>query len=73
MPPLSPISRRALIVRLRAFGFNGPYAGGNHEYMIKGAQRLTLPNPHQSDIGSSLLARLLKQAGITRDEWEGEP
>jgi len=42
-------------------------------YMIKGAQRLTLPNPHQSDIGSSLLARLLKQAGITRDEWEGEP
>jgi predicted RNA binding protein YcfA (HicA-like mRNA interferase family) len=41
--------------------------------MVKGAQRLTLPNPHQSDIGPSLLARLLKQAGITQDEWEGEP
>jgi hypothetical protein len=31
---------------------------------------LILPNPHESDIGSEFLLALLKQAGISREEWE---
>jgi hypothetical protein len=27
-------------------------------------------NPHQADISRGLLARILRQAGIERDEWE---
>jgi hypothetical protein len=28
------------------------------------------PIPHQGDIGRDLLARILRQAGVDRDEWE---
>ena len=72
MPHFGPISRRELIVALRAFGFSGPLSGGNHEYMVKGALRLAIPNPHQGVIGRELLARLLRQADITREEWEAQ-
>jgi hypothetical protein len=30
----------------------------------------SVPNPHQGDIGKDLLARILRQGGISRDEWE---
>jgi predicted RNase H-like HicB family nuclease len=29
-----------------------------------------VPNPHRGDIGRNLLSRILRQAGISRDEWE---
>jgi len=38
--------------------------------MVKGSLTLTLPKPHHTDIGRELLARILKQAGIARGEWE---
>jgi len=31
---------------------------------------VTIPNPHGSDIGPNLLAKVLRQAGSSRDEWE---
>jgi predicted RNA binding protein YcfA (HicA-like mRNA interferase family) len=55
---------------LRTLGFDGPYKGGKHHFMNKGDVTLTVPNPHRGDIGRELLARILRQAGITRDEWE---
>jgi hypothetical protein len=38
--------------------------------MERGTQRLQIPNPHQGDISADLLVRLLRQAGISREEWE---
>ena len=38
--------------------------------MNKGDVTLTVPNPHRGDIGRELLARILRQAGITREQWE---
>ena len=70
MPSLGPIKRRDLIEGLRRAGFDGPYAGGKHQYMVKGALRVRVPNPHQGDIGKELLAAILRQAGIDRDEWQ---
>jgi predicted RNA binding protein YcfA (HicA-like mRNA interferase family) len=70
MPPLRPISRRDLIRALRAAGFDGPYTGGRHAFMIQGAITLAIPNPHHSEIGRELLARILRQAGLSRKEWE---
>lgn len=55
---------------LRALGFEGPFAGGGHEYVVRGGTTLRLPNPHGGDIGLDLLARILRQAGVTRTEWE---
>jgi predicted RNA binding protein YcfA (HicA-like mRNA interferase family) len=38
--------------------------------MVKGDMVLTVPNPHKSDIGPELLAIVLRQAGISRKQWE---
>jgi predicted RNA binding protein YcfA (HicA-like mRNA interferase family) len=69
VPPFGPISRRNLIRSLRKLGFEGPYSGGRHEYMIRGTLKLFVPNPHRGDISRGLLAKILQQAGIDRDEW----
>ncbi len=70
MPSLGPIKRKDLIRYLRTLGFTGPYVGGRHQYMVKGVIRLAIPNPHQGDIGRELLVRILRQAGLDREEWE---
>ncbi|MGD0092160.1 MAG: type II toxin-antitoxin system HicA family toxin [Planctomycetota bacterium] len=70
MPPFRPMKRRELIQYLRKDGFLGPLPGGKHEYMVKENVRVILPNPHVSDIGRALLARILRQAAINREEWE---
>ena len=56
--------------RLKRLGFRGPFAGGKHEYFVRGAIRLAIPNPHQSDIDPPLLNQILKEAGISRDDWD---
>jgi predicted RNA binding protein YcfA (HicA-like mRNA interferase family) len=70
MPPLKPIKRRELIGYLKQLGFEGPYSGAKHQFMIRGDRTVRVPNPHQADIGRELLARILRQAGIDRSEWE---
>ncbi len=66
---LSPVSWIELVRRLRKLGFEGPYRGGKHPYIVKGNLVLTIPNPHRKEIGVDLLIRILKQAAITRKEW----
>lgn len=70
MPALKPISRKKFVRRLKYLGFDGPFAGGKHLYMIKGNKTLTIPNPHRQDIGVNLLKQILKQAGISLEDWE---
>ncbi len=70
MPAFAPVKRKDLIKALRQAGFEGPYAGGKHEFLVKGEIRLILPNPHQSEISKDLLARILRQANVSRAEWE---
>lgn len=38
--------------------------------MLRGSMKLFILNPHVGDISRNLLARILRQAGISRDEWE---
>ena len=70
MPPWRALKRRELIAALRRAGFAGPYSGGRHEFMQRGDVVLTVPNPHRGDISIELLAIVLRQAGISRKEWE---
>lgn len=70
MPPFKPTKRKDLIKALKEAGFEGPHAGGRHEFLIKGELRLILPNPHQSEISKDLLARILRQAKLSREDWE---
>lgn len=68
---MSPVSRRELIRRLRLLGFDGPYSGGCHLFMRRGGLKLRIPNPHHGDvIGAPLLREILRQAGISAEEWD---
>jgi predicted RNA binding protein YcfA (HicA-like mRNA interferase family) len=69
MPRLNPISVNRFVQKLKIMGFEGPFVGGKHRYMVKGQIRLTIPNPHKQEISVDLLSRLLKQANITREKW----
>ncbi|MEI6443580.1 MAG: type II toxin-antitoxin system HicA family toxin [Nostocales cyanobacterium ELA583] len=71
MPKLTPISWNNLVKRLRELGFEGPFAGGRHPQMRRGDITVIIPNPHEGDISVGLLSRLLRQAGVSREEWLG--
>ncbi|MDO8594820.1 MAG: type II toxin-antitoxin system HicA family toxin [bacterium] len=66
---LKSISLRELIRKLRMSDFSGPYSGGRHLFMIRGTLKLRVPNPHKGEISKGLLAEILRQAGISKDEW----
>ena len=70
MPAFGPIKRDVLIRCLRKYGFDGPYSGGKHPFMVKGDLTLTILNPHNKDIGREFLTRILRQAGVSKEEWE---
>lgn len=72
MTRLGPVSRQELVDRLRTFGYAGPYAGGRQEFMLRGEVRLILPNPHRGELSVDLIARILRQAGISRRQWSSE-
>ncbi len=38
-----PLKRREFIHKLRELGFEGPYSGTRHQFMIFGAYRQTIP------------------------------
>ena len=69
MAELSPVSWAELVRRLRRLGFDGPYQGGKHPYMIKGSLVLTIPNPHRREIEIALLSRILRRARVSKEEW----
>lgn len=65
------LSHRELIRRFRKLGFDGPYGGGRHLFMVKGTYKIRIPNPHQSkEIHVSLVREILRQAGIDPKVWE---
>ena len=70
MPKLGPISRRDFLRRMNALGFQGPFSGGKHQYLVRGQIRLPVPNPHAGDIGTGLLKRILNEANVSRVEWD---
>ena len=72
MAELAPVTWPNLIKRLSRLGFEGPYHGGKHPYMIKGNLVLTVPNLHRKEIGVPLLSKILKQAQVSKEEWLAE-
>jgi predicted RNA binding protein YcfA (HicA-like mRNA interferase family) len=64
------ISRKELIRKFRALGYEGPFSGGKHQFIVKGKQKIRILNPHMSDIGMSLLKEILRQAGISSQDWD---
>jgi predicted RNA binding protein YcfA (HicA-like mRNA interferase family) len=67
---LTPVSQKDLIKRLRSLGWEGPEYRSDHPFMLKeNSPPLKIPNPHAKDISVDLLSKILKQAGISRQQW----
>ncbi len=64
-----PISRAKLIKRLKNIGFEGPFPGSDHDYMVRGDNFVRIPNDHRREIGPNLVAEILREGAISRDEW----
>lgn len=64
------ISWRKFVQKFRNLGFDGPYSGGRHLFMVKGKLKVHIPNPHRGDISKYLISEILRQAGISSDEWD---
>ena len=70
MPKINSISRKKLISKLKALGFEGPFIATKHQYMIKEKHKIFIPNPHGGkDIGLPILKKIIRQIGITQDEF----
>ena len=57
--------------KLHKLGFVGPLSGGRHQFMERKNLRVSIPNPHGEEIGSALIAELLREIGITTEEFDG--
>jgi len=67
-----PLSRKAMIRKLRALGYTGPHTGKRHQFMKQGTKKIRIPNPHgDQEIGAGLVAEILRQADISQEEWDG--
>ncbi len=62
-------SWRKLVQKFRHLGFDGPYSGGRHLFMVKGELKVRIPNPHGKDISKHLISEILRQANIPEEEW----
>lgn len=69
-----PIKRREFIRRLRGLGFQGPFAGTRHEFLVHGQHRQTVPS--NSEFSTPQLKMLLRQVEtilgrkISPEDWE---
>ena len=68
-----PCKRRDFIRRLRNLGFDGPYSGTRHQFMIFNQHRLAIPSNSEYSVPQlRMMVREVKEIverEITVDEW----
>jgi predicted RNA binding protein YcfA (HicA-like mRNA interferase family) len=68
-----PLKRRDFIRKLRALGFDGPYSGTRHQFMILDQHRQTIPT--NSEYSVPQIRMLLRQVEsilehpVSLEEW----
>lgn len=72
MPKLSPLKANEVMRKLRVLGYIGPIPGGRHAHMVHHLQKKVIPIPtHGSkDIGVGLLRKIIREAGVSIEEWQ---
>jgi hypothetical protein len=69
-----PLKRREFVRNLRALGFDGPFSGTRHQFMILGQHRQTIPS--NSEFSVPQVRMLLRQVEsilgrpISLDGWD---
>ena len=68
-----PLKRRDFIRKLAALGFEGPFSGTRHQFMVSGRHRQTIPTNHEYSVPQ--IRMLLRQVEsilarrVCVDEW----
>ena len=68
-----PLKRREFVRKLRALGFDGPFSGTRHQFMILGQHRQTIPT--NSEYSVPQIRLLLRQVEsilerrVALEEW----
>ena len=68
-----PCKRRDFIQRLRKLGFEGPFSGTRHQFMVYGLHRLAIPSNVEYSVPQ--LRMMIREVEgvigheITADEW----
>lgn len=69
-----PLKRREFIRKLRAIGFDGPFSGTRHQFMVLNQHRQTIPtNPEFSVPQVRMLLRQVESIlgrKVSLDEWD---
>lgn len=69
----TPCKRREFIRRLRTLGFDGPFSGTRHQFLVYQENRLTIPSNEEYSVPQ--LKMMLREAGvilkreIALEEW----
>jgi hypothetical protein len=69
----APCKRRIFIRRLREIGFDGPYSGTRHQFMVYGQHRLAIPS--NAEYSAPQLRMMIQEVEeiigrrITSTEW----
>ena len=75
MSQWQPCKRRVFIRRLRQLGFDGPYSGTRHQFMVYSNHRMSIPSDLEYSVPK--LRMMLNEAetiidrSISSDEWNG--
>ena len=70
----NPCKRNDFMRRLRQLGFDGPYSGAKHQFMIFGEHRLTIPSNKEYSVPQ--LRMMLREVEaiigreVTADAWD---
>ena len=69
-----PLKRRDFVSKLRGLGFEGPFAGTRHEYMVFQGRRQTIPSNAEYSVPQiRMIVRQIEVIlgrSVTADEWE---
>ena len=69
----TPCKRRDFVLRLRQLGFDGPFSGTRHHFLVYKQYRLAIPSNHEYSVPQ--LRLMIKEVEeiigheITADEW----
>ena len=75
MSQWQPCKRKVFIRRLRQLGFDGPYSGTRHQFMVYRNHRMSIPSDLEYSVPKIRMmlneAESIIDRSISSDEWNG--
>lgn len=69
-----PCKRRDFIKRIRQLGFEGPYSGTRHQFMVYENHRLAIPSNSEYSVPQLRMMlneiKAILDRSVTTDEWD---